>query len=60
MFSFTGFDFDSSNTESELGDLAVCLQEKSTDLETNSEKYPIKSGDLLFIPFPEEKRYLPD
>lgn len=55
MFSLTWFGFDSSNTESKLGDLAVCLQEKSTDLESNSEKYPIKSVGLLFIPFPEEK-----
>lgn len=55
MFSLTWFGFDSSNTESKLRDLAVCLQEKSTDLESNSEKHPIKSVGLLFIPFPEEK-----
>ena len=50
MFLFTWFDFESSNTESELGDFAVYLQEKSIDLESNSEEYPIKVWIcLLFL-----------
>lgn len=60
MFSFPGFHFDSRSTGSKRGKFAVCLQEKIQTWNSLQEKDPIKSVDCLFIPFPEEKCFLPN
>lgn len=57
---FQRIDLDSSNTDSELRDVAVCLQEKRRFGICFQKKHSTKNMGLLFIPFSEEKCYLPN
>lgn len=55
MLPFTRFDFGSSNPESKLRNFAVCIQEKSTDLESNSREVSNEKCGFAFHSFPTGK-----